>query len=186
MSYTEEQKAYFLRKMRTRLSTLDVNKDGHISNEDYELMGRRLAEHSQMTEEQAEATKKEFAKFAEMLKMKPGEKIPVGEAAKTITEIILASTPTYNKASFDKSHNMMFDAIDTNKNGQISVKEFKDYFKITAPGVSEAEVILSFNTIDTNKDGVIGREEFMAAAEDFFCGVEETEVSKVFLGRLVE
>ena len=66
------------------------------------------------------------------------------------------------------------------------MKEFKDYFKITAPGVSEAEVILSFNTIDTNKDGVISREEFMAAAEDFFCGVEETEISKVFLGRLVE
>ena len=82
MSYTEEQKAYFLRKMRTRLSTLDINKDGHISNEDYELMGRRLAEHSQMTEEQAEATKKEFAKFAEMLNMKPGERYQWGRLPK--------------------------------------------------------------------------------------------------------
>ena len=81
---------------------------------------------------------------------------------------------------------MLFDAIDTNKNGKISVNEFKEYFTIAAPGVSEAEVIYSFNTIDTNKDGVISREEFMAAAEDFFCGVEETELSKVFLGRLVE
>jgi Ca2+-binding EF-hand superfamily protein len=66
------------------------------------------------------------------------------------------------------------------------VKEFKEYFKLTAPGVSEAEVTYSFNTIDTNKDGVISREEFMAAAEDFFCGVEETDLSKIFLGRLVE
>ena len=57
---------------------------------------------------------------------------------------------------------------------------------ITAPGVSEAEIIHSFNTIDANKNGVISREEFMAAAEDFFCGVEETELSKVFLGRLVD
>ena len=40
------------------MSTMDINKDGHISNEDYELMGKRLAEHSQMTEEQGEATKK--------------------------------------------------------------------------------------------------------------------------------
>ena len=45
-------------KMRTSMSTMDINKDGHISNEDYELMGKRLAEHSQMTEEQGEATKK--------------------------------------------------------------------------------------------------------------------------------
>ena len=58
MSYTEEQIAYFLCKERTCISTLDVNKDGHISNEDYQLMGRRLAEHSQMTQEQAEATKR--------------------------------------------------------------------------------------------------------------------------------
>ena len=46
------------------------------------------------------------------------EKIPAEEAAKTITEIILALTPAYNKASFDKSHNMLFDTIDTNKNRQ--------------------------------------------------------------------
>ena len=58
MSYTKEQKAYFLGKMRTSMSTMDINKDGHISNEDYELMDKRLAEHSQMTEEQGEATKK--------------------------------------------------------------------------------------------------------------------------------
>ena len=186
MSYTEEQKAYILRKMRVRMSTLDINKDGHISYEDYELMGKKLAEHCQMTGEQAEATKKEFTTFAEMLSMKPGEQISVEEAAKKVSEIILASAPKQNKALFDKSHNMLFDAIDTNKNGKISVKELKEYFKITVPGVSEAEVTHSFNTIDTNKNGVISQEEFMAAAEDFFRGVEETELSKVFLGRLVD
>lgn len=168
------------------MSTLDINKDGYVSYEDYELMGKKLAKHSQMTEEQAEATRKEFARFAERLNLKQGERIPVEEAARKVTEIILASDPAQSKALFDKSHNPMFDAIDTNKNGQISIKEFKEYFSITAPGVSEAEIIYSFNTIDANKDGVISREEFMAAAEDFFCGFEETELSKVFLGRLVE
>ena len=39
--------------------------------------------------------------------------------------------------------------------------------------------------IATNKDGKISREEFMAAAEDFLFGVEETEISKVFLGHLL-
>lgn len=168
------------------MSRLDVNKDGYISYEDYELMGKKVVEHSKMTDEQAEATKKQFAKFAGMLNLKPGIQIAVEEAAKQVTEIISASTPAHNKASFSESHNMLFDAIDTNKNGKISVKEFKEYFAMVAPGVSEAEVTHSFNTIDTNKDGVISREEFMAAAEDFFCGVEETELSKVFLGHLVE
>ena len=35
---------------------LDINKDEHISCEDFEFMGKKLAEHSGMTEEQAETS----------------------------------------------------------------------------------------------------------------------------------
>ena len=51
---------------------------------------------------------------------------------------------------------------------------------------SEEEIIHSFSTIDANKDGEISREEFLAAAEDFLLGVEETELSKVFFGKLLD
>ena len=40
------------------------------------------------------------------------------------------------------------------------------------------------NTIDTDKNGEISREEFLTASDDFYNGVDETEVSRVFLGRL--
>ena len=53
------------------------------------------------------------------------------------------------------------------------------------PNTSESAIIHSFNTIDTDKNGEISREEFLAAAEDFLLGVEETEVSKVFFGELL-
>ena len=56
MSFTKEQKAYHLHKMRTRMTRLDVNKDGYISREDYELMGKKLTEQSGITKEQAEKT----------------------------------------------------------------------------------------------------------------------------------
>jgi hypothetical protein len=39
--------------------------------------------------------------------------------------------------------------------------------------------------IDSNKNGEISREEFIAAAFDFIHGFEETEISKVFFGRLL-
>ena len=55
-----------------------------------------------------------------------------------------------------------------------------------APDMSEKEIIHSFNTIDTDKNGEISREEFIAAAEDFLHGVEETELSKVFFGKLLD
>ena len=168
------------------MTRLDINKDGYISCEDYELMGKKLAEHSGMTKEQAEKTKKEFLKVADRLNLKSGEKIPLEEAAKKASESILSMSSAERNDLINLSHNMLFDAIDTNKDGHISVKEFKVYFSVIAPGTSEAEVVHSFNIIDTDKNGEISREEFMAAAEDFLHGVEETELSKVFFGCLLD
>ena len=186
MSFTKEQKAYHLRKMRTRMTRLDVNKDGHISYEDYKLMGKKLAEYSGITGEQAEAITKEFLKVADAFNMKPGVKIPLEEAAKKASESLLSMSSEERKVLLNDTHNMLFDAIDTNKDGHISVKEFEVYFKLLAPGISEAEVAHSFDSIDTDKNGEISREEFMAAAEDFLHGVEETELSKAFFGHLID
>ena len=187
MSFTKEQKAYHLRKMRTRMTRLDINKDGYISHEDYELIGKKLAEYNRMTGEHAEAITKEFLKVADAFNMKPGVKIPLEEAAKKASEsALLSMSSEERKALLTDTHNLLFDAIDTNKDGHISVKEFEVYFKVLAPGISEAEVAHSFDSIDTDKNGEISREEFLAAAEDFMLGVEETELSKAFLGRLLD
>ena len=150
MSFTQEQKAYHLRKMQTRMTRLDINKDGYISREDYELMGKKLAEHNGMAREQAEQTRRELIKVADALNLKPGVKIPLEEAAKRASETILSMSPSERKASINIGHNLLFDAIDTNKDGHISVQELKVYFNVIAPGISEAEVIHSFNTVDTD------------------------------------
>ena len=186
MSFTEEQRAYHLRKMRTRLTRLDINKDGYISREDYKLMGKKLAEYSGMTEEQVEATTKEFLKVADAINLKEGVKIPLEEAAKKASESFLSMSSEEAKALVKDTHNLLFDAIDTNKDGHISVKEFKVYLKVAIPDISEDEVAHSFDIIDTDKNGEISREEFMTAAQDFILGVEETELTKAFYGRLLD
>ena len=56
MAYTEAQKAYHLQKMRTRMSRLDYNLDGYISREDYELICKKFAEYSELTDDQVEQT----------------------------------------------------------------------------------------------------------------------------------
>ena len=43
MSVTEQQKAYHSRKVRTYLTRMDVNKDGFLSRDNYELMAKQLA-----------------------------------------------------------------------------------------------------------------------------------------------
>ena len=186
MSFTEEQKAYHLHKMRTRMSRLDINKDGYISREDFELMGKKLAEHSGMTEEQAESTTRDFLKVADMINLKLGVKKPLEEAAKKANESYLSMSPKEKISLVNGTHNVLFDAIDTNKDGHISVKEFKVYLNLIAPGIAEDEIIHSFETVDKDKNGEISREEFLAAAQDFLLGVEETELSKAFFGPLLD
>ena len=165
---------------------MDINKKGVISREDFEVMSKRLAECCSMTKIQAETASMEFAKLADALHFEPGIKVPLEEAAKQVSKAYLIKTPAERKTIVYRTHNMLFNVLDSNNDGYISLEEFKSYLYVAAPCTSEAEAVHSFNTIDMNKIGVISCEEFLAAAKDFLLGVEETEVSKVFCGQLLD
>ena len=80
MSLTQKQRAYHLQKIRTGYTKKDINKNGYISREDFELMSNRLvAETSGMTKEQVDATYKGFIHAADAIGLKQGVKIPVEE-----------------------------------------------------------------------------------------------------------
>ncbi len=161
---------------------MDLNHDGNISCEDFELMAKKLVEYtSEITKEKSEAIFATFTKVTDLMGLKPGVKIPLEDAAKIASDVLLS--PTGEKAS--GVHDMLFDCIDTNSNGTISIEEYKVYFKVIGHNITDEEVKHCFDTIDTNGNGVISRDEFVAAAEDFFYGVEETELSNVFYGKLL-
>ena len=184
MSPTEKQKAYHLRKMRTCAKRFDVNKDGYFSREDIALMSEKLVEYGKLAKEQADVAYKGFMKYADLFNLKPGVKIPLEEHAQKTSKAILSMPPDERKAMLDDPHEMMFDVIDLNKDGHISLDEFKVYFQVMGADLSDEDVIHAFTTIDTDKNGEISREEFLTAADDFYNGVDETELSKIFLGCL--
>ena len=161
---------------------MDMNHDGYISREDFELMAERLIEYtSEITKEKSQAISATFGKVADLMGLKPGVKIPLEDAAKTASDVLLA--PTGEKPS--GVHDMLFDCIDTNSNGTISEKEFKVYFSVIAHSISDEEMKHCFDIIDSNSNGVISRDEFVAAAKEFFFGVEETELANAFYGKLL-
>ena len=186
MSYTEQQKAYHLRKMRTRAARLDINKDGFISREDYEIMSKRLTEYSKVTEEQAKRIHDTILAVADVQKLTGDTKYSVEVYATKGSEGMLQQPRERNLAFLHSFHNAIFDGIDTNSDGHISVEEFKVYLKVVAPDVTEDEAKHAFDVIDADKNGEISREEFLAGAEDFFFGVEETELAAAFMGKLVD
>lgn len=184
--YTEEQKAHHLRKMKSCFERLDFDEDGYLSRRDFELMSRKLAEYSEMTElEQTESLYEEFMKVADLLNLKPGVKMPVEEAAQQTSEVILSMTHDKQSMLIHNYYEYMFNLIDTDKDGRISLDKFKVYFYVIAPELAEAERVGSFNAIDADKDGEICRDEFLTAVKEFVTGVEETEISNALFGRLL-
>ena len=186
MAYTEQQKAYHLRKMKTRAARLDINKDGFISREDYEIMSKRLSEYSNLTEEQAKKIHDSLLAVADSQKIIGDTKYSVEVYATKGSQGILQQPRERSLAFLHNSHNALFDGIDANGDGHISVEEFKVYLKVVAPDMTEDEAKHAFDVIDANKNGEISREEFLAGAEDFFFGIEETELAAAFMGKLVD
>ena len=168
------------------MAMLDVNKDGVVSREDFELMGIRMSEHGKLNEEQAKRVKEGFLKVADLTHLKEGVQFPVSEYVPKLSNTLLSKTPDERKAMIQQGPGSVFEVIDTSGDGRISVEEFKVYLKVVAADVTEEEAEHAFNTIDADKSGEISQEEFLAVAEDFFFGVEETEVSRVFLGKLID
>ena len=49
---TEEQKAFRIRKMKTRFRVLDVNRNGFVSTEDFDELAKRFIEKAKLSGEQ--------------------------------------------------------------------------------------------------------------------------------------
>ena len=167
------------------MKRIDVTGDGNVSREDYELIGIRLAKYGGMSKKKAEETRVAFLRVADQLGLHPGVRIPVEEAA------VNASNSLLNMKGKEKEESLalcgiMYDLIDADEDGYISLPEFKAFFQSMGPEINDEKVKWCFDTLDFNKNGRISRDEFMKAADDFMHGVEESPIANAFYGDLVD
>jgi Ca2+-binding EF-hand superfamily protein len=72
MNVTGPQKAYHLRKMRTRVYRMDKNHDGYISREDFQFIAEHLVENTQgITKEKTEEIFAGYPEMADLHGLKP-------------------------------------------------------------------------------------------------------------------
>ncbi|KAI8442481.1 hypothetical protein MSG28_005973 [Choristoneura fumiferana] len=92
-----------------------------------------------------------------------------------------------DKALKKKAHRWLpylFKAVDKDNSGFISVKEFKLFYECL--GLDNEKAAVAFAVIDVNGDGKLSLKEFVKLGKDFFFTDDETRVSKMFWGPLIE
>ena len=72
MNPTDSQIAFRLRKLKTHFSRLDVDNDGFVSREDYELIAKKVIEFSNATGDKAEQCYKTYMDVADFLRFTLG------------------------------------------------------------------------------------------------------------------
>ncbi|KAF7381217.1 hypothetical protein HZH68_016092 [Vespula germanica] len=177
------QTPFWRRKMRTLHSHLDVNKDGIIGYDDFMLLAERFSKIGNLSPGETIEFKKILTDLWEELwgEVSPYNLICIEKYLEEMQHVL--NDPSLKK----KYHSFLpflFKAIDKDQNGEISIKEYKLFFKCL--GLENDHAVVSFNYIDINEDGKLSLEEFVTVGRDFFLTEDHTRPSKHFWGPLVD
>lgn len=176
-----DRSEFWRRKMRTVHNILDVNKDGLISFNDFQLFAERFKSLGHLNEQQTR-------EFNDIIKLTWEEQWgPVDPYNFVTVEQYLEDMHHVlnDKALKKKAHRWLpylFKAVDKDKSGFISVKEFKLFFQCL--GLDNEHAAVAFAVIDTNGDGKLSLKEFVKLGKEFFFSEDEKKVSKMFWGPL--
>jgi len=172
--------AFWRRKIRTLVDRIDLDRDGQVTRKDFEDWCDRYDQTGRVSKAKGDQFRTVLMEFwndfmAEIVKTRPLTADVYAEALskrgkKDLLKVV------------DDFYNLLFDMMDLNDDGTISLDEFTVYYQVLGLDAKMAAVV--FAAIDTNKDNVLSRAEFLAGGEDFFMN-EEKSPYQLFWGPLV-
>lgn len=169
-------------KMRTLHGIFDVNNDGVISFDDFEYLSKKFGDLGHLSEQE----KNEFADILRSTwEMNWGEPTPYNlvTVEQYLADMFHVMTDKDLKKKVHKFLPYLFQAVDKDNSGEISIEEFKLFFNCL--GLTDRDATMSFAAIDKNNDGVLSIKEFVKLGRDFFLTENPKRVSKHFWGPLV-
>ncbi|XP_067015668.1 sarcoplasmic calcium-binding protein [Anabrus simplex] len=173
---------FWRRKMRTFHGLIDLNRDGVVSFDDFLILAERFVNLGHLNPRQQE-------EFQEALKVVWEDQWGLAHPYNMVTteQYLENMHHVVNDRSLrSKAHEFLphlFQAVDKDKKGYITVQEFIIFFECL--GLGEQDAIESFKIVDINGDGVVSAEEFVKLGREYFLVEDEAHPSKVFWGPLI-
>jgi len=176
---------FWFRKMRTHHSVLDINKDGTVSWHDFEYLAKRFIILGKLQPAQEAEFLDALREFWEETWGASHDEYAFIMPEGLVTNLRhVINTPDLRKKAGTNALRQMFNAVDHDHSGEISVEEYKLFYRCL--GLSNENAIESFAVIDNNGDGILSCEEFVALGRMFFLTEDETHPSRLFWGPLMD
>ena len=167
---------FWLKKIRKANKVRDLNKDGYISKDDFMAIVLRYKDMG--------SSKKHLDKLSHEMEYLCTVLGITDDSTKVTHEETIAnfaaSSPSIDQIT--TMFTLMFEIIDSDENGEISYKEWEDYYRVISIDTEFARA--SFDAMDTNGDGVVSKEEFYAYNREFFYSTEDNLKSSIMYGPL--
>ncbi|XP_068159193.1 sarcoplasmic calcium-binding protein [Drosophila tropicalis] len=174
--------AFWRRKMRTLHRIMDVNHDGVISFDDFNLLAKRFNDLGHLTPEVA-------AEFTDVIKQtweeQFGEITPYNlvTAEQFLTDLHHRLNDKKMAKRIGRFLPYLFKAVDFDHTGHLDLEQYKLFFRCL--GLTEDDAAVSFAVIDKNGDGQLSLKEFVHLGRQFFLTEDESKISKMFWGPLI-
>lgn len=171
-----EKNDFWNKKFRHAVKVRDVDKDGLISRSDFQMIVERYKEMG-TPEDHLKKLSSTLMKICDGWGLTEGKALTYDEYAKNW----MASLDTIGEFSIRRFTDM-FEVIDENGDGEISLQEWIKYSK--AIGVAPSHAEESFHAMDVDVDEKVSRDEFLAYNQEFFYSTEDKLKSTILFGPL--
>jgi len=187
-SVVQVRTSFFDQKIRTLFARFDFDGNGKIEKDDFETWTNNLAISGNLNNERKAHLHQNIISIWDAYFL-PADTNHDGsvEYLELLDHMKAAlrgdrDDPVKRKAIFDTLP-LIFDAIDTNSDGDIASEEFQAYF--ASFGLKDPKFAIEiFKEMDTNHDLALSKQEFVDAGIDFFMGLDNTSPSRFFFGPL--
>ena len=155
----------WVKKIKEHFTYLDTNKNGLLSVEDWILMVDNLKAILGMAEEKFKLVREAHINLASRLGAKPGVQLTQEEFVQTAAKF--AANEDESRACLKEVTHVLFDVLDTNKDGTISLVEYTKLLQscnIPDPEIAKAV----FDSIDADHDGKIQIKELYDLSKKFW------------------
>ena len=167
---------FWIKKLDRAVRLRDVDKDGVITRKDFKLVAQRYKDLGDVSGEQLQSVHESLMKLCN----------PVGliDDTKQFTyEEFKRRLANINLVEVNNTLvRTIFDGLDINGNGVVSMKEWELHYKCM--GLDPKYAKASFEAMDTDGHGVVSLEEFTAYHVEFFSSTENKLNSAILYGPL--